>query len=841
MPEEKDPDIIGHSVAEMKCENCGHAIDTTHTAPFDEVQCPQCQEKQSVPAQLGSFRLEDKLGSGGMGTVYRAFDESLGRYVALKVTHHALSEDRKFVDSFLREARAAAAPNHPNIAQVYSFGEEDGRPYIVMEFLDGGKLDDVMSSGKPLDEQLVLDIGLGVAEGLRAANAKGIIHGDVKPANILFGQNQMAKVVDFGLARFINEHQQPGEIWGTPYYIAPEKVRRQKVDCRSDIYSLGATLYHALVGAPPFDGKTALKVVQARLLYPPKDLAEQRPGIHPETARVVRRMLEADPSDRYPTYDSLISDLRRTLDVIKKERSKSHFNMSESARRQIVGLSVAIAVFLVVAVIGSVLRGKAKKRAQIRAEQQRELQEKLALQEQLRLAEELKQQKKKREEDRLKALAAENVQRETALAAIAQKKKAEQARKDAAEKALRDAEARKVEKAHRDAEARKAKLALVQKTKAELAELDKTAVHNNALVKHYAFDEAANRLGKLAGGLQTREAKARARVLEQRYQYLIDLKTFLVRSINSKPFRYGWVRPGSSARDITGADKRGIQLGNRTVPWKIVSLGQFVRIVKNYLKIANFSQLAHMANVQIGVAVLLYEHELPSSAQEFVDKAVHLYPKIKAASKDVLADLATAAAANVHDTDRAGRPLPFAENFEARSPGSIQGKNAWVASSTGTAHVQDTIVHSGRHALRIARLGSAIQFFDVGDTSTVWIDMHVKLEPYPSKRNPVISPSSTTAFFVNPHGYFVVYDGRKKGKWKTLQQRTQPGKWVRLTIQQDYKKQQWTLYVDGKEAAKGLGFATKKTAFTAFSISGGMQNTYLDDLSITAKPPRDIR
>lgn len=312
--------VITDSVLKMACRKCGASLDVAGLPSFSTTTCTACGSPQTVPAQLGNFVLLELLGAGGMGAVYMALDQTLGRYVALKVMRRAMSDDPKFVENFLREARAAAAINHRNVVQIYSCGEEKGQPYIVMELVTGKRMDEMIASGQPLDELRALEIGMDVAQGLKAAGDIGLIHGDIKPANILLDKDGTAKVVDFGLARFMHQQTAPGEIWGTPYYIAPEKARGQKVDHRSDIYSLGATLYHALGAKPPFEGTTATDVVVARLKNPAVSLRVIRPNIQPETADLIARMLESDPFLRYPTYPSLLADMREALRVVKKEK-----------------------------------------------------------------------------------------------------------------------------------------------------------------------------------------------------------------------------------------------------------------------------------------------------------------------------------------------------------------------------------------------------------------------------------------------------------------------------------------------------------------------------------------
>ncbi len=264
-----------------------------------------------TPSDFGHFVLEKELGHGGMGGVYLARDKMLDRRVGIKVMLKSLGADPKFVERFQREAQAAARLNHPNIAQIYSFGQEQGMPYIAMELVPGGSLDKEMEANPgTLDVVYVMRVGQQVADALALAAESGLVHGDVKPENVLFDSDGNAKLVDFGLAAMQGDSD---EIWGTPYYISPEKVRRQKIDYRADIYSLGGTLYHVLTGVPPFDGPDPTAVVKARFEGPPKKPSEIRPDIPPEVDAIIMRMLELEPSMRYPTYQSLLGDFKRYL------------------------------------------------------------------------------------------------------------------------------------------------------------------------------------------------------------------------------------------------------------------------------------------------------------------------------------------------------------------------------------------------------------------------------------------------------------------------------------------------------------------------------------------------
>ncbi len=264
-----------------------------------------------TPAEFGQFELQKELGHGGMGGVYLARDKMLDRMVAIKVMNKSLGADPLFVERFQREAQAAARLNHPNIAQIYSFGQEDGMPYIAMELVSGGSLDKEMEENPgTLDPARIMMIGQQMANALSVAAEQGLVHGDVKPENVLFDAEGNAKLVDFGLAAMQGDSD---EIWGTPYYISPEKVRRQKIDYRADIYSLGGTLYHALTGIPPFDGADPTEVVKARFDGAPKKPTEVRPDLPDGIDEIILRMLELEPAMRYPTYESLLGDLKRFL------------------------------------------------------------------------------------------------------------------------------------------------------------------------------------------------------------------------------------------------------------------------------------------------------------------------------------------------------------------------------------------------------------------------------------------------------------------------------------------------------------------------------------------------
>lgn len=313
--------ILTDPVSEITCTKCGSALDVSAVQSFAQIACPNCDAPQTVPARLGPFLLLELLGTGGMGAVYHGVDESLGRHVAIKVMLQSASDNAESIEILRREARMAATLNHPNIVQIYSFGTEKGQAYIVMELVTGERLDEMIARGKPLDIGLMMRIGVGVAQGLKAAYNAGLVHGDIKPENILLDKEGTPKVVDFGLAGFADARASEDGIWGSPYYISPEKIRKQPTDARSDIYSLGASLYHALTSNPPFDGDTPVDVVKARLKKPPKPLTEAEVGPLAKVNTLLMRMLQQDPAMRHPTYDSVISDMKRVLQEVTKKGS----------------------------------------------------------------------------------------------------------------------------------------------------------------------------------------------------------------------------------------------------------------------------------------------------------------------------------------------------------------------------------------------------------------------------------------------------------------------------------------------------------------------------------------
>ncbi len=252
-----------------------------------------------------------QIGEGGMSRVFEAEDETLGRRVALKILNRRYSRDAERLEQFRQEALITASVTHPNVIKLYSVGHDQGYFYLAMELVGGGSLEGRIRKEGKLTEGDALRIGHQVAEGLRAAQNLGLIHRDVKPANILFTESGTAKVVDFGLALFTERGpDKSAEIWATPYYVAPEKILQNQEDYRSDIFSLGATLFHALTGSPPHQADTHSIEELRRIKSRRVELGDSGLRFSPRTEHVIDHMLSFNPQERFANYDAVVEELR---------------------------------------------------------------------------------------------------------------------------------------------------------------------------------------------------------------------------------------------------------------------------------------------------------------------------------------------------------------------------------------------------------------------------------------------------------------------------------------------------------------------------------------------------
>jgi eukaryotic-like serine/threonine-protein kinase len=354
------PEIASGDTVLQPCSNCATMLDVGDLEPFAKVHCPICGTAQRVRTQLKNFTLVEVLGAGGMGAVYKALDTNLNRMVALKVVRKEFSADAEYLGKFEREARITASVTHPHVVKVYSFGSDHGLFYIAMELVDKGSLDDLMNLQGRVAEIQAIAVGAQIAQGLQAAHQKGLIHRDVKPGNILFADAQTAKIVDFGLALLAeHEAEERGEVWGTPYYVAPEKLDHQPEDFRSDIYSLGGTLFHAIAGRPPFEADTASMVALKHLKSRPVSLQAFAPDVSSATAYVINRMLLKDPEQRYQSYTELIEHLEyakaQLQEAVNKPRRPKARVVVESKSQQNVFGVIVLMLILIMAGIGAVL------------------------------------------------------------------------------------------------------------------------------------------------------------------------------------------------------------------------------------------------------------------------------------------------------------------------------------------------------------------------------------------------------------------------------------------------------------------------------------------------------
>ncbi|MBI3267957.1 MAG: serine/threonine protein kinase [Planctomycetes bacterium] len=294
--------------------------DADATAPEAAPAAPKKKKKRKHTPVPG-YKFLCKIGSGSMGVIYKATQISLDRPVAVKFLFPRLARREGFAERFVKEARIQARLNHPNIVSAYDVGYHDGLYYFVMEYVEGRTVQQLLDRGGSLDERRVLSVGHQIAQALEHAHEHHMVHRDVKPANIMVTKSGAAKLCDLGFAMIRRTAKDEDDgVLGTPTYISPEQARGDKdIDIRSDIYSLGATLYHALVGRPPFAGPDAACVIAKHLSERPVPPIHVNNELRPETSRLVERMLEKRRENRHQTPRELARELEAALKLVSGE------------------------------------------------------------------------------------------------------------------------------------------------------------------------------------------------------------------------------------------------------------------------------------------------------------------------------------------------------------------------------------------------------------------------------------------------------------------------------------------------------------------------------------------
>src|SRR5213082_3058605 len=282
--------------------------------------------------KIGKYDVVEVLGKGGMGIVYKATDSRIGRLVAIKMMTGGFAENPDLLKRFYREAQSTGMLQHPNIVIVYDLGDQDGNPYLVMEYLEGEPLDKMIATKRELSMVEKLGFIIQCCTGLNYAHQRGIVHRDIKPANLMVLKNGDCKIVDFGIARIgDNSMTRTGQVVGTITYMSPEQINAQVVDGRTDIFSTGVMLYELLTYTLPFDGRDTAATLLKIIHEPPPPLKNFISGFPPELEEILLKALAKDREDRYATAEDFAFDLSRVQEQLKKSMVSDYVTRAKTS------------------------------------------------------------------------------------------------------------------------------------------------------------------------------------------------------------------------------------------------------------------------------------------------------------------------------------------------------------------------------------------------------------------------------------------------------------------------------------------------------------------------------
>ena len=358
------------------CPSCGKKFVWDDESPEKTLVCSSCNYEMDSPSPalskgqlIGDYQIIRRIGVGGMGEVSLANQRAMERKVALKILHEELASDKAYIQRFLREVRTLASVEHPNIVGAIEAGFDNGVYFLSMTFVEGCDLRNMLEEGKSFSEPEALKIARKISEALRFAWEKHrIIHRDIKPANIMIAPDGEVKLMDLGIARHAKEDLEitnPGMMVGSPYYISPEQAKSRKdIDFRSDMYSLGATVYYLLTGEPPFAGDNSVTVLAALLTEERPDPRIKNASLSPETSLLIRKMMSKEPDDRFQSWDDLIVQIDSILGNIEKKTQPANpksviFN---NPRRIIIITLAFIIMFSLLVILVKASREDAKRK-----------------------------------------------------------------------------------------------------------------------------------------------------------------------------------------------------------------------------------------------------------------------------------------------------------------------------------------------------------------------------------------------------------------------------------------------------------------------------------------------